>query len=254
MGLDYCYLPVEVNAKNLATVFNAIKKMNFAGCNVTLPHKVAIINLLDELDPLAAAIGAVNTVQFRDGKAKGFNTDSEGFLRSLKTEGCITPSGKRFLIFGSGGAARAIAFTLAREKAARITLCNRTEKKAITLAAEINKEIRSCADTISIKRTIASGYAAEADVLINTTSLGMPPKDSAMPCPKSAICSHHTVMDIVYHPYKTAFLQEAEKRGAKIVHGLGMLVWQGAAAFSLFTGKKPAIAAMRKEALQMLSV
>ncbi len=252
MGLNYCYLPIEVSAENLATVFAAMKKMNFAGCNITSPHKVAIIRLLDELDPLAATIGAVNTVQFKNGKAKGFNTDGAGFLRSLKEEAGVIPSGKRFLIFGSGGAARAIAFTLATEKAAQITLCNRTKEKAIALAAEINKEIRPCADTLEMKQATQCKYTIEADVLINATNIGMLPHNSVMPCPKTSICTHHTVIDIVYHPYKTAFLQAAEKKGAKIVHGLSMLIWQGAAAFTLFTGKKPVVSTMQKEIKQIL--
>ncbi len=252
MGLDYYYLPIEVSKEDLTSVFTAIKKMNFAGCNITIPHKVAIIKLLDELDPLAAAIGAVNTVQFKNGKAKGFNTDGEGFLRSLKEEGGITPSGKRFLIFGSGGAARAIAFTLAMEKAAQITLCNRTKEKADALAAEINKGICPCADTIEIEQMTRHKYTAKVDILINATSIGMLPQNSAMPCPETSIYPHHTVMDIVYNPYETAFLQAAEKRGAKIVHGLGMLIWQGVTAFTVFTGKKPIVTFMREEIQQIL--
>ncbi len=252
MGLDYYYLPIEVSAENLATVFAAIKKMNFAGCNITIPHKVAIIKLLDELDPLAAAIGAVNTVQFKNGKAKGFNTDGEGFLRSLKEEGGITPAGKRFLIFGSGGAARAIAFTLAMGKAAQITLCNRTKEKADALAAEINNKIRFCADTVEMELLLQGKETIRTDVLVNATNIGMSPQSLTLPCPEAVISCRHTVVDIVYNPHKTAFLREAEKRGARVVHGLGMLIWQGVAAFTIFTGKYPPVTVMREEAEQIL--
>ncbi len=252
MGLDYLYLPVEVSAENLPLVFNAMKKMNFAGCNVTIPYKEAIIPLLDEVDPVAAKIGAVNTVQFADGKARGFNTDGSGFLCSLQEEGGITVCEKRVLILGSGGAARAIAMTLAAEKAAHITLCNRTSAKAAALAAEINSKVHPCADFISTERMEMEKSAREADLLVNATSIGMLPEITALPCPKSCISPHHIVADIVYNPHQTALLQEARKRGAKVVHGCGMLVWQGVEAFTLFTGKKPAASIMKKEVQRAL--
>ncbi len=252
MGLDFYYLPIEVAADNLEVIFSAMKKMNFAGCNITIPHKVAIIDLLDELDPLAATIGAVNTIQFNNGKAKGFNTDGYGFLRSLEEEGGITPSEKKFLIFGSGGAARAIAMTLAQENAAQILLCNRTKEKASALAADINHKIRCCADVIEMDTATIAKYAAEAEVLINTTSIGMSPNNDLSPCPAACINADHIVADIVYNPHNTTLLRQAAKKGATIVHGLGMLVWQGAAAFTLFTEKEPDITLMRKEAASFL--
>ncbi len=243
MGLDYCYLPIEVSGEDLPVVFAAMKKMNFAGCNITIPYKEKIIPLLDELDPLAATIGAVNTVQFNDGKAKGFNTDGSGFLRSLQEEG-FSLCEKKVLIFGSGGAARAIAMTLAEGGAAHITLCNRTKEKAVSLAAEINSKIRPCANAIAMERPELEKYAIEADLLVNATSVGMFPEITALPCPASCIHPHHTVADIVYNPYQTAFLQKAAQKGAKIVHGDGMLIWQGVEAFTIFTGKKPAASSM----------
>lgn len=252
MGLDYCYLPVEVREQDLATVFAGIKKMNFAGCNVTIPHKIAIIQLLDELDPLAAAIGAVNTVQLRDGKSRGFNTDGTGFLRSLKEEGNLSPEGKNFLLFGCGGASRAIAMTLAAEGAESITLCNRTQNKAMALADEINRTIRPCAHAIPAEEEMQRKHAEKSDVLINATSIGMSPQKEALPCPDQCILPHHIVADIVYNPHTTSFLEKAQKKGAKVVHGLGMLIYQGVDAFALFTGQEASADIMKEEAHRLL--
>lgn len=252
MGMDYCYFPVEVKEEDLGTIFAAMKKMNFAGCNVTIPHKIKIIELLDEMDPLAASIGAVNTVTINDGVSKGFNTDGTGFLRSLKEEGEISPKGKSFLIFGCGGAARAIAMTLAAEGADHITLCNRTEVKALALADEINRKIRPCASAIPKEEEVLLHSAESADVLINSTSIGMHPKEDAFFCQESCILPHHVVVDIVYNPYTTKLLETAQKKGAKIVHGLGMLIYQGAEAFTLFTGRKPIIETMKSEVYRIL--
>ncbi len=252
MGMDYCYLPFEVAEEDLAVVFAGMKKINFVGCNVTIPHKRAIVDLLDEIDPLAAVIGAVNTVCLTDGRSRGFNTDGAGFLRSLREEAGIVPAGKRFLVFGCGGAARAIAITLANEKAERIILCNRTYQKAVALAEEINQKIAPCASAIKMEQEGQQDHAADADVLINTTSVGMSSCHRALPCPEACIMAHHTVVDIVYNPYTTLFLQKAREKGATVVHGLGMLIYQGAAAFRLFTGREPLVEVMQREAFQLL--
>ena len=141
-------MPVEVTAKNLKKVFSGLSEMNVAGFNVTIPHKINIIEYLDELDPLAATIGAVNTICVRDRKTKGYNTDGEGFIRSLEETADTTVKGKRVFLLGCGGAARAIAMTLAFHNAEKIYIHNRTMAKAETLADEINKNIRVCAEVV----------------------------------------------------------------------------------------------------------
>ncbi len=247
LQMDCLYLPIEVSREDLPTVFAAIKKMNFIGCNVTIPHKLEIIDLLDELDPLAQRIGAVNTVQLTNGRAVGYNTDGPGFLRSLAEEAGITPQGRRFLLFGCGGATRAIAITLATEGAAAVTICNRTVGKAERLAEEINSRISRCAQAIAFSDKEQQSAAEEAEIIINTTSIGMSPDREAIPCPPAIISAHHVVADIVYNPPQTTLLSAAEERGAKVVPGLGMLVWQGAAAFEIFTGRKADVAIMKEE-------
>lgn len=244
LGMDYCYIPVEVNEENLEEVFAGLTRMNVAGFNVTIPHKIRIIQYLDELDPLAATIGAVNTICVKDGKTKGYNTDGEGFIRSLREETQISPKGKRFFLLGCGGAARAIAMTLAFQGADKIIICNRTPEKAQALAFEINQKIRNCAETAEHQATSQADFLSSCDVLINSTNLGMHPKEDVMPIDESLLQPHLIVADIVYNPLTTELLKSAKARGCAIVPGLGMLIYQGAAAFKLWTGVEPIISEM----------
>jgi shikimate dehydrogenase len=244
LGINYCYMPVEVTEDNLEKVFSGLSRMNVAGFNVTVPHKINIMQYLDELDPLAATIGAVNTITVRNGKTRGYNTDGEGFVRSLEGDADISVQGKRVYIAGSGGAARAIAMTLATRGAEKIYFQNRTETKARKLAAEINSKIRPCCDTLPPDLADRRSAAASCHVLINTTSLGMHPEEDIMPVDESLIAKHLVVVDIVYNPMMTKLLRTAKDRGCTVVQGLGMLIYQGAAAFKLFTGLEPLVEEM----------
>lgn len=247
LGLDYCYMPVEVEKENLEIVFKALTKMNVAGCNVTIPHKVEIIQYLDELDPIAETIGAVNTICIKNGIAKGYNTDGEGFIRSLEEEAQISVENKTFFIFGCGGAARAIAMTLAFQNAKKIFLYNRTPDKAQQLADEINRKITDCCQPVGDTYLDQEKAAQSSEILINTTSLGMHPHEDVLPLDERLIDSNHIVADIVYNPLRTKLLQTASAKGAKPVPGLGMLIYQGAAAFKLFTGHEPLVQEMSDE-------
>jgi shikimate dehydrogenase len=244
LGMDYCYIPVEVNEENLEKVFWGLTRMNVVGFNVTIPHKIRIMQYLDELDPLAATIGAVNTICVKDGKTKGYNTDGEGFIRSLKEETQISPKGKRFFLLGCGGAARAIAMTLAFQGADKIIICNRTSEKAQALAFEINEKIRDCAEVAEHAATSQAEFLSNCDVLINSTNLGMHPKEDVLPIDESLLMPHLTVADIVYNPLTTRLLKSAKAKGCAVVPGLGMLIYQGAAAFKLWTGVEPIISEM----------
>jgi shikimate dehydrogenase len=244
LDLDYCYLPVEVTTADLETVFNGLTRMNIAGCNVTIPHKISIIKYLDELDPLAATIGAVNTVCIKNGKTIGYNTDGEGFLQSLEASAHITPKGRNFFLLGAGGAGRAISMTLAHHGAGNIYICNRTFAKAKELATEINKKIRTCAVAIDQTATDRAAILQNCDVLINSTSIGMHPNENELPIEESLISKHLIVADIVYNPLTTQLLKIAKEKGCPIVRGLGMLVNQGAAGFRLWTGAEPPIEEM----------
>jgi shikimate dehydrogenase len=244
LGLNYFYLPIEVMAEDLFTVAAGLAKMNFAGYNITIPHKIGIMDCLDVIDPLAQAIGAVNTVTLENGHSTGYNTDGEGFVRSLEAESGITVSGKCYLIIGAGGAARAIAMTLAFKGAEKIFLCNRTAQKAHDLAAAINAKVSPCSEVITRAPASIKAALGQADVLINTTSIGMHPDEDRIPIDGDLIPDGLIVSDIVYNPARTKLLQVAEAKDCRVVPGLGMLVYQGAEAFRKWTGAEPPVDVM----------
>jgi shikimate dehydrogenase len=244
LGLDYLYLPVEVSAEDLGTVFAGLRKMNLAGCNVTIPHKLAIIDLLDRLDPLAEVIGAVNTICIEAGRSVGYNTDGEGFIKYLENTLDTSILNKRLLILGSGGASRGISMTLASRGAAKIYLCNRTASAAEALATEINARIRPCAEVIPHSSGEMEKALAECDILVNATSVGMQPNSDAMPIDERLLRPDLAVADLVYTPLMTRLLSTAQKAGCTIVKGHGMLVYQGALGFKLWTGVEPLVKEM----------
>lgn len=252
LQMDYCYMPVEVTGENLESVFAGLTKMNVVGFNVTIPHKIQIMEYLDELDPLAATIGAVNTIHVKNGKTKGYNTDGEGFIRSLEEEADISVKGKRIFLVGCGGAARAIAMSLAFQDAAQIYIFNRTLAKAETLAQEINNKIRPCVEVVGKSLENQRKAIEDCDILINSTSLGMHPREEELPIEASLLTPNLIVADIVYNPLKTKLLKTAEDRGCTIVRGLGMLIHQGAAAFKIFTGVEPLVEEMSEMAYALM--
>jgi shikimate dehydrogenase len=252
LGMDYCYMPVEVNENDLENVFSGLTRMNVVGFNVTIPHKIRIMEFLDELDPLAATIGAVNTICVKDGKTKGYNTDGEGFIRSLEEETKISTKGKRFFLLGCGGAARAIAMTLAFQGAEKIIICNRTIAKAQALTTEINEKIRNCAAVVEQTSKSQAQALQGCDVLINCTSIGMHPREDVLPIDDSLLLPHLIVADIVYNPLMTALLKAAREKKCTTVPGLGMLIYQGAAAFKLWTGIEPIISEMSDVAYSLM--
>lgn len=247
LNMDYCYWPVEVSAENLSTVFAGLTKMNVAGFNVTIPHKMRIVELLDELDPLASAIGAVNTICLKDGRTKGYNTDGQGFLKALETDHDMSIDNKNIFIIGCGGAARAIAMTLAFHGVGKVFLCNRTISKADALAAEINEKISNCAEVVTQTPAEMAVAMPACQVLINSTGIGMHPNVDALPIDETLLFKELVVADIVYNPLMTRLLQAAQNSGCRIVNGLGMLVYQGAEAFKLWTGVMPPVQEMFEE-------
>ena len=243
-GLNYIYVPFEVTPEDLPDVVKGISKMNFAGFNVTKPHKINIMDHLDEIDKSAEVIGAVNVVTISDGRLKGFNSDGSGFNRSFEEETGTTFKGKNVFILGSGGAARAIAVTLAMEGAEKIYICNRTVEKAEGLAADINKQVRDCASSVPLENSEMEKALGDTEVIINTTSIGMQPEPEAIPMDKELLDKRFIVCDIVYNPLKTKLLQEAEKLGCQTVEGLSMLLYQGAESFELWTGRNAPLETM----------
>ena len=244
LGLNFCYLPIEVADENLETVTAGIARMNFAGYNITIPHKIRIMDCLDAIDPLAQAIGAVNTVIIQDGRSTGYNTDGIGFIQSLEITSGLTVKDRSVVILGSGGAARAIAMTLAHRGASRITVCNRTERKALALSLDVNRQGRDCCTAIPMLAGPMEAVLGDTDILVNTTSVGMHPQKELIPIKETMIHDHLVVCDIVYNPRRTQFLKVAQQKGCRIVEGLGMLVYQGAASFQLWTGQEAPISTM----------
>jgi shikimate dehydrogenase len=250
LGLDHVYIALRVPERFLADAVGGVRALGVAGINVTTPHKISIMGLLDELDESASLVGAVNTVKNDRGKLVGFNTDGEGALRAL--EGKIgTVKGKEVVLLGAGGAARSIAFSLAKA-GAKLTITNRTLPRAEALASTIEQKLDANVKIIPLNRDELTGALKNADALINATSVGMHPKsDQAL---VSANMMHRglTVNDIVYKPLQTRLLREAKRAGARTIDGLGMLVHQGALAFEIWTGKRAPIKVMESAAKREL--
>jgi shikimate dehydrogenase len=240
MRIDACYVAFSVPPQYLPGAVEGIRSLGLIGVNLTIPHKEAVLSLLDEIDSEAQFIGAVNTIVNQKGRLSGFNTDGRGFMRSLAESG-ITVQGKRLLMLGAGGAARAIGFYLARE-AASLTIVNRTRSKAELLAADLNSlsQIVSVADCTSLDH---ASFFEEVDIIINTTALGLKSGDQ-LPMKVTYLKPHHVVCDLIYHD--TPLLKSAEAKGVKVLNGLGMLLWQGALAFELWTNQKAPVEIMRK--------
>jgi shikimate dehydrogenase len=243
LKMDACYVPFPVHPDRLREAVGAVIPLRLSGLNITVPHKEKIIPYLDELSQEARLIGAVNTIEIREEKLIGHNTDGRGFLRSLKEQAGFNPKGKRFLLIGSGGAARAVAFSLALSGASKILLRDVDAEKADLLAGDISKKTNI--PVFSIPENALSSAASEADCLINATPLGLK-KGDPLPVPNGIIEARHLVADLVYNPPATPLLKAAKAKKAKVLSGLGMLLFQGVIAFEIWTGKKAPVAVMQK--------
>ncbi|WP_292459565.1 shikimate dehydrogenase [Methanothermococcus sp.] len=239
-NLNYVYLAFDVLPENLKYVVDGVKSLGtVGGFNVTIPYKVDIMKYLDEIDKEAELMGAVNTVKLKDNRAIGYNTDGLGARMSLEEEiGKV--ENKNILIIGAGGAARAVAFELAKNN--NLTIVNRTDKKAELLAKEISKKLNKHVYYNNLDINIG-----DFDIIIHTTPIGMYPNVNVNPIiDTNKIEENMVVMDLIYNPEETVLLREAKKRGAKTINGLGMLVYQGAISFEIWTGVKPDIDVMKK--------
>ena len=246
LGLDYAYLPFNVGADRLAGAVEGIRALNMLGMNVTVPHKVAVIPLLDEVDPLAQQIGAVNVIHNKGGRLVGSNTDAGGFLRLLEGHG-IDARGLRVAVLGAGGASRAVCFALA-SRGAQITILNRAADKAAGCAAEMAGYTGRTFEALEMNPANLARALAKADLLVNATSIGMAPGVDKSPVNRELIERKHTVVDIVYNPLKTRLMRDAEKAGSVTIGGLEMLAWQGALTFEMWTGHVAPIDVMRRAA------
>ena len=250
LKLDFAFLAFKVKAADVEKAVSGMRALGIHGLNVTMPHKSAVINYLDEVDQAAKAIGSVNTILNKDGRLFGFNTDGVGALQALRENG-VEPRGKKVLLLGAGGAARAIAYTLARE-ADELVILNRTAKQAAELANLLKQTFdrKVVADTLSsnaIKDTLQ-----DSDLLINATSVGMKPNANKTPVAFEWLRPDLAVMDIVYNPVETKLAKDAKAAGAKVVSGFEMLIYQGAASFEIWTGHSAPVEVMRHAAFNHL--
>ncbi|MDD5339040.1 MAG: shikimate dehydrogenase [Dehalococcoidales bacterium] len=249
LGLDYFYVPFRVAPEQLKQAVAGFRALNLRGFNVTIPHKVAVIPLLDKLDPLAQKIGAVNTVVNDNGKLTGFNTDTEGFLRALVEKG-FKPKNKKVVVLGAGGASRAICYILAQQ-GALLTILNRRQELdwALDIARFITKNFKQKVAALELSHL---ADILPADLLINATSVGMSPNAKACPVPTRLLKGVPLVFDIVYNPIKTKLIKDAAVAGAMTIGGVDMLAWQGALAFEKWTGQKAPLDLMRRTAVKIL--
>lgn len=242
LGMDYAYVAFDVNPQDLQLAIEGAKSLNIKGFNVTIPHKIEVMQFLDEIDEVAGLIGAVNTIDFKN--LKGYNTDGIGAVRAIEEVTSI--KNKNVVVAGAGGASRAISFYLAKYGAESLTILNRNQQKAQSLAEDVSGSgliDDAGADSIS---QIAS-HLADADILVDTTPIGMHPNISDKPI-AFADDMHEdlVVFDAVYNPNETVLLREAVRAGAKPVYGIKMLLYQGAESFRIWTGRDAPVETMEK--------
>ncbi|MFC0473424.1 shikimate dehydrogenase [Halalkalibacter kiskunsagensis] len=249
VGIKANYQAFDVEPQMLGNAIKGIKALGIAGCNVTVPHKIAVMNFLDEVDEEAKLIGAVNTIVNQNGKLIGHNTDGRGYVQSLIEETNEEIINKRFLIIGAGGAARGVITALLRHGIEELTITNRTQDKIEPLLelANLFQTPASRATREEVERNL-DGF----DVLINTTSVGMSPRIEDSPLSLNNLRAGAIASDLIYNPLKTKFLKEAEERGGTSHTGIGMFVNQAALSFEHWTGIKPDHQRMRKLVLDKL--
>jgi shikimate dehydrogenase len=244
LKLNWRYLAFEVDPKNLGAAIEGGRAMNFAGLNLTVPHKLLAVNMVDELDASAKRFGAVNTIKFETGRhgkrrAIGFNTDADAIVTALREDLKLKLRGARVLLLGAGGAGRTAALRLAMENVAEFFLVNRTRSKAEMIANEIKKKFPSVKVSTDYPKT-------NIDLVLNATSLGLKPMDpSPLDESQFSLKQARAVYDMIYRPAETKLLTAAKKSGCKTANGLGMLLYQGAKAFEIWTGKRPPLNVMR---------
>lgn len=240
LGMNYIYVAFDVLPKDLEIAIKGAKALSIIGLNVTIPHKIEAMNHLNEVDEIAKLIGAVNTIDLRN--LKGYNTDGIGSVKAIKE---VTPiKDKKVVIAGAGGASRAISFYIANEKPEKISILNRDVKKAERLEKDIlNSKMINNTETDSINEI--NKYLNDADILIDTTPIGMYPNINDTPIANSTMFHEDLVVnDIVYNPNETTLIKETIKAGATPVYGIKMLLYQGAESFRIWTGQEPPIDAM----------
>lgn len=252
-GLNWRYLNFEVPPERLGAAMDAIDALGMRGINLTIPHKVAVIEHLDELAPEARAIGAVNTVRVEGSKKIGENTDGKGFLRGVRNDAGMDPSGKRVVLLGAGGAARAIGTELVLAGISDLLVVNRSQGRGSTMVADLKAATGGPVRFEQWSGTFA--VQADCDLLVNATSIGLYPDVNAAPdVDLSSARPEMLVADAVFNPPETRLLAAARERGLPTLDGLSMLVYQGVIAFEMWTGQSPDETAMKNALREALGV
>ncbi len=254
LGLDMRYELWDTEESNLPDRVQGLKDPSRLGANVTVPYKESVVPLIDSLDDLAGRIGAVNTLINYEGRLVGHNTDAGGFLRALQQDGGFDPARRRAVLIGAGGVARAVAFALASQRARSVVLTDVVPERAQKLAEDLlrapsaasNLEVR----TMSVDSGEFAGVLWNSDLLVNCTPIGMKhsPTEGQSPIEKALIPKGMLVYDVIYNPAETRLLADAARVGARVLGGLSMLVYQGALAFELWTGRDAPVDVMMEAA------
>lgn len=251
MGLDLRYTYTETDEKQLPAAVEQLRRVDTPGFAVTKPNKVAVLSLLDELDPLCGKMGAANTVvRLPDGTLKGYNTDGIGFYTSLTRDAGLDVTGRTFFCVGAGGAGRAICSVLAHYGAGRIYITDLHDAAAEALAGEINEKFASVA------RFVPHGdwsLLEKCDCVLNASGVGMGESEGTSPIPGELLNPRQLCFDACYNPARTQFLLDAEARGCPVMNGLGMSLYQGVAQIELWTGREAPVEVMRQELLDIIS-
>jgi len=257
-AFDYLALPVTYEAwetppEAVAAALARARRPDCLGMNVTIPHKETVLAALDAVEERARQVGAVNTIVNRGGRLTGHNTDVDGFLQALRESGQYEPAGKRVVLLGAGGAARAVALGLAWAGAAALTIFNRTAGRAAALAGAVRTVVPGFpVEALPWEKALLRDRLAAADLLVNATPIGMRHGQMGSPISATLIPSEVMVYDLIYNPAETQLLRDAGRAGARTLNGLPMLVYQGAAAFEIWTGQRPPVGLMMKRASEAL--
>lgn len=251
LNLDFVYVTFRVGKGELREAITGARSLDLHGLNVTMPHKNTVITHLDGIDSIARSIGAVNTILNKEGRLVGYDTDGVGALKALKENG-MTPKGKKLLLLGAGGAGRAIAFQAAQE-VEELVILNRTPQKAKKLVEVLRKEFNKRIGANAFSTEVMRKELRDADILINATPVGMHPNVNQSLVSRSSLKSDLWVMDIIYNPLETKLAKDAKAVGAKVISGIEMLVYQGAASFEIWTNHPAPVKVMKKAVLNKKS-
>jgi shikimate dehydrogenase len=246
LGLPLVYVAHDVAPAALQAAVAGARALGYRGLSVTMPHKVAALALVDEVDPMAEAIGCINTIVNRDGRLYGYNSDGQGALDALARAGVVLAN-RRVLVLGSGGAARAVAMTVAlRGQPARLTLLGVVPDELAALGRDVRQRCGFPVETQALDdRTLATAIA-DSDVLLHCTPVGMTPQTDRSLVPKARLRPTLAVFDAVYNPRRTLLLEQAAEQGCRVVEGMEMFLGQAMVQFELWTGQPAPLEVMRK--------